>query len=240
MGNPDEEAVLPAFCMLELTIHVEAIVYVFMYNRVRFYVNIIAEKLEGEGEVLHEFNEFKDDLDDPENLSNFEDWILDTLDDFMREAAPTLAPSDRKPITLLEYFSPPTFAFELVNKGGKLCAVQEDYDPKTHGDTSPRTEIVDFLPDDGNESVGSSSAGAIFPAEGVVLRSALPPVPLFSASELERVDDGLRDEELSDIPSKVRRVGTGEVFFFKAGFKDYGYLREMEIPTLTAQSQWQF
>lgn len=138
------------------------------------------------------------------------------------------------PITLLEYFSPPTFAFELVNKGGKLCAVQEHYDPKTYGDTSPRTRIVDVLPDHGDEHPSSSSAGAIFPShciptQGVILRSALPPVPLISASELERIDDGLRDEELSDIPNKVRRVGTGEVFFFKVGFRDHGHLREMEI-----------
>jgi len=57
----------------------------------------------------------------------------------------------------------------------------------------------------------------------------LPPVPIIPASQLERVDDGLRDEELSDIPRKVRRVGTAEVFFFKAGFKCHGHLREIDI-----------
>ncbi|RYP65499.1 hypothetical protein DL769_006300 [Monosporascus sp. CRB-8-3] len=234
MGTPDGETVLPSFCMLELSIHADDIVYVFMRNCVRFYVTIMTEKLEGEGEVLQEFNSFKDDLDDPDNMFCFEEWILSALDDFMHEAAPTPPPGSRKPITLLEYFSPPTFAFKLVNKEGKLCAVQEDYNPATHGDTSPRTRIVDSLPDSESKRLRSSSAEATLPSrciptEGAILRSALPSVPLISASELERIDDGLRNEELSDIPNKVKRVRTGEVFFFKAGFRDHGHLREMEI-----------
>ncbi|KAK3941352.1 hypothetical protein QBC46DRAFT_104501 [Diplogelasinospora grovesii] len=229
------DTAVSSFSMLELWVHGEDIVYVFLFNGTRFYVSITSEKLEGEGELLQKFNDFKDDLDDPDTMFNFEEWVLGTLDDFMQKVAPTPAPGARKPITLLEYFSPPTFAFELVNKEGKLCAIREDYDPQIHGDTSPRTQIVeDSLPRSGRKGSRSSSAGDLLPGQciqsrGAIPRSALPPVPLIPASHLERVDDGLRDEDLSDTPRKVRRVGTAEVFFFKPGFKDHGHLREIDL-----------
>jgi hypothetical protein len=131
----------------------------------------------------------------------------------------------------LDYFSPPTYAFALVNQKGSLYAIQEDYNPQIHGDISPRTRIIDPSP---HSSLGPSSANANPPPdpgvlkEGSVLRSELPPVPLIYASELERADE-LRDEEMSDVPRKVRRRGSGDVFFFKAGFKDHGHLRELEL-----------
>ncbi|KID73428.1 uncharacterized protein G6M90_00g062540 [Metarhizium brunneum] len=217
----EADATTPSFCMLELSVHGDDVVYAFLYNGTRFFVTITAEKLEGEGEILHQFNSFREDIDDPDNMFLFEEWVLGALDDFIRQAAPTRTADASKINTLLEYFSPPTFAFKLVNKEGHLCAIQECYDPDMHGDMSPRTQIVDSLVD--------FSGSHCFDPEEVIIRSTLPPVPVISASKLERVTDGLRPEELSDVPKKVRRTGTDEVFFFKAGFREHGHLRELEI-----------
>lgn len=139
-----------------------------------------------------------------------------SFDDFMQQAAPTPKPGAQKSITLFDYFSPETFAFELINAQGKLFAIQRDYDPRLHGDSSPRTQIIDSSPKSETKN-------------GAILRSALPQVPIFGASQLERVGEGLRDEEMSDVPKKVRKVGSDQVFFFKPGFKDHGHLREMGI-----------
>ncbi|KOS21871.1 Protein kinase C-like 3 [Escovopsis weberi] len=69
---------------------------------------------------------------------------------------------------------------------------------------------------------------SIFGRGGNILRSALPKVPCILASELERVDDdGPVLMELSDVPKKVRRIGTDQLFFFKAAFKHQ--LRELEL-----------
>ena len=227
----DGGAKFPSFCMLDLFISDLAVEYAFVYNGTRFYVTIKAEKLKGEGEFLDEFNKFKDGIDDPDTMFQFEEWILSPLDDFMLKVAPTPEHGTWKTITLLDYFSPPTYAFALVNQKGSLYAIQEDYNPQIHGDISPRTRIIDPSP---HSSLGPSSANANPPPdhgvlkEGSVLRSELPPVPLIYASELERADE-LRDKEMSDVPRKVRRRGSGDVFFFKAGFKDHGHLRELEL-----------
>lgn len=159
----------------------------------------------------------------------FEEWVLAASDGFMRQSAPTQAPGAPKVITLLEYFSPTTFAFKLVNDGGDLRAVQECYNSEMHGDMSPRTEIVDSLAD-------FTDSHHVDPTD-VILRSTLPPVPVIPASKLERVSDGLHAEELSDIPTRVRLVDTNTVFFFKAGDKAHGHLRELEILSQINSSQ---
>ncbi|KAI1105536.1 hypothetical protein F4804DRAFT_304202 [Jackrogersella minutella] len=224
---------IPSYRMLELAVFDENIVYVFMRNAKRFYINIRAETLEGQGALLSDFKKFRDGIDDPDTLFQFEDWVLDALDDFMCRAAPTPAPGSRKSLTLLEYFSAPTFAFQVVNQDEKLFPIQEEYDPELHGRLGPRTQIVNSLPNPDKRCRSSStcSSHTIRPhwGEHVILRSALPNVPLIPASDLERVDDGLHDEESSDIPKKVRHIKTGEVFFFKPGFRDHGHLRELDI-----------
>ncbi|OAQ62430.1 kinase domain-containing protein [Pochonia chlamydosporia 170] len=227
METQDNNAATPSFCMLELSAHSKDIVYVFLYNGTRFFVTISAEDLEGKGELLHQFNNFKAELDDPDNMFHFEEWVLAALDGFMRQAAPTPAPGAPKVITLLEYFSPTTFAFNLVNNEGSLSAVQECYHPEMHGDTSPRTQIVDSLDLTDSHDVDPE----------VILRSTLPSVPVIPASKLERVSEGLCAEELSDIPTKVRHVDTNNVFFFKAGFKDHGHLRELGVLSQINSSQ---
>ena len=232
MQVPDEDNNMSSFTQLELSVYSEDVVFVFLLNGTRFYVSITSKMLEGSGELLQEFRDFKDDVEDPDTMFNFEEWILGALGDDMRQVAPSPAPGVRKPITLLEYFSPPTFAFELVSREGKLCALKQNYDPQIHGDTAPRTRIVQDSPPPRSQRRGSDSSASArgrLPRKGVIPRSVLPQVPHVPASQLERVDDGLHDEQLSDIPSKVRRVGTAEIFFFKAALKQHGHLREMEI-----------
>ncbi|KAK2611946.1 hypothetical protein QQS21_002052 [Conoideocrella luteorostrata] len=218
MDASETDAAAMSFCMLELSVHGDGVVYAFLYHGIRFFVTITAKDLEGEGDHLHYFSNLREDLDDPDNMFAFEEWVLDALDGFLCQVAPNPAPGSVKAVTLLEYFSPSTFAFKLVNIAGRLCAVQECYDPDTHGDTTPRTQIIDSLVN--------------FPGvdpEEVILRTTLPAVPIIPAASLERVSDDSLSEELSDIPKKVRRVGTNEVFFFKGGFKGQGHLRELKM-----------
>lgn len=233
MATPGKDDPVPAFCMLDLFDHDDNIGYVFMLNGARFYITIMAEKLEGAGDVINEFKDFKDDLDDSDNMFNFEEWVLGALDEFTCKLAPAVAV--RKPITLLDYFSPPTYAFELINDRGRLRAIQQSYTPEIHGDTSPRIQIVDVVPNhDSMQTPQSLIRDALFRpsalgSESLILRSSLPSVLHIPASQLQRVDDALGDEELSDIPTKVRRVGIENAFFFKGGFRDQGFRRELEI-----------
>ena len=203
--------------MLELSIYGIGAEYAFMYNGKRFYITISAEKLRGKGTLLNDFEKFENDIDDPDTMFQFEEWILDSLDDLMQQAAPTPEPGAQTSITLFNYFSAETFSFELINEQGKLSAIQRDYYPLFHGDSRPRTQIVDSSPE-----LETSRNGAI-------LRSSLPPVPIFRASQLKRVGEGLRDEEMSDVPKSVRKVGSDHLFFFKSGLKDHGHLREIQI-----------
>ncbi|KAI1144261.1 hypothetical protein F5Y05DRAFT_364157 [Hypoxylon sp. FL0543] len=225
---------VPSYCMLDLMVFEKCITYVFMYNLKQFYVHISEDRLKGRGDLLSNFKRLKDGIDDVEIMHEFENWVLGALNNFMSEVAPTPAPGSRKSLTLLEYFSAPAFAMFFINQTGKLRPVREEYHPEHHGRMGPRTQIVDSLPDPEDRSPNPPSHGFDHAThsmgiEGRVLRSDLPNVPLISASELERVDDELSDKELSDVPKKVRRVGTGEIYFFKAGLKDHGHLREMGI-----------
>lgn len=146
----DADNAIPSYRILDLAVLTENIVHVFMYNLKRFYVIIIAENLEGKGNLLNKFKRFRDDIDEPETMFQFEDWVLGALDDFMRKEALTLAPGFRESLTLFEYLptfrllpSPSTFAFYLVKRDGKLCPTQQQYDPELHARISPRTRIID-------------------------------------------------------------------------------------------------
>jgi hypothetical protein len=171
--------------------------------------------------LLEEFIAFRDDLDDPDTPFQFEEWVLAALQTFIQDKAPTPKAGTRAPVTLLDFFSPPTFAFQLMNENGKIRAIQEPYLPQIHGDLSPRTRIVDISTDVPAPNATSDNR--------VLLRSELHSVPLILASALERVNDNLHDYEMSDVPTKVRRRESNEVFFFKAGFKDHSHFREIEL-----------
>lgn len=216
MKVADGETTGPSFRTLDLLVHDLGLNYAFMYNYLRFHITISAENLRGEGSLLDEFNNFKDDLDNPDRYLQFEKWVLEPLNYVLERVAATSAIRHRKPITLLEYFSPPTFAFTLVNKEGNLYALQESYDPQIHGDSSPRTPVVISLP---NSQLEPSFATA----------SSLRPLPLIPASELELVESGPRDYEMSHVPKTVRRLRSNDVLFFKPGFRDHGHLREIQL-----------
>ncbi|RSL52995.1 hypothetical protein CEP54_010638 [Fusarium duplospermum] len=206
--------------MLELSQSDLGVEYAFIYNCARVYVTIVCQDLEGEGSISEEFNNFRNDLDNPDTLFQFEEWILDPLQPFLDEEAPT--PSCHEPMPLLQYFSPRTFAFKFVNKKGQLDPIQLNYDPTINGDSSPRTQIV-------NVPTSSPRHRDSHTKDGAVLRSALPPVPLILASEVIRADN-LGDEEISDIPKKVKQSSQPDrLLFFKAGLRDHGHLREMEL-----------
>ncbi|KAM6511302.1 hypothetical protein FALCPG4_016304 [Fusarium falciforme] len=214
--------------MLELSQSELGVEYAFIYNCARVYVTIISQDLEGEGSILEAFNGFRNDLDDPDTLFQFEVWILGPLQPFLDKEAPT--PSRHEPMSLLQYFSPRAFAFKFVNKKGQLDAIQLNYDPAVNGDSSPKTHIV-------NVPASLPQLRDRQSKDGVVLRSALPPVPLIAASELVRAGN-LGDEESSDIPRKVqRRSQPDQPLFFKEGLKDHGHLREMELLGQIARSR---
>ncbi|KAK5996761.1 hypothetical protein PT974_02102 [Cladobotryum mycophilum] len=207
----DAQEPLPSYCMLDLAITGQTIHYAFMYNGKRFYVTISADKLQGRGGLLDEFAKFAMDLDDLDTMFQFEDWVLDALDGFISEVAPAAAASPepelearKKPITLLDFLGARRMRWSW-------------------------TRIVDqpSLPDLKAAAAASGGSGKGCSNGSHILRSELPNVPCIYASELERIDDGPGLLEFSDVPKKVRRIGTDQVFFFKGGFKYH--LREMQL-----------
>ncbi|KAK7408683.1 hypothetical protein QQX98_009151 [Neonectria punicea] len=223
-NNVDNGAVLfPSHCIADFGDHVN---HIFMYNLKRFYVTIQRKELKGKGGLLETLDNFRENIEDPDTLFEFEDWVLDALDSFLKALAPTPGPGTPKTLTLLDYFSPPTCAFRLVNDGGSLRGIQENYDPQSQGDSSPRTQIVDeaqsYHPDDTDGPL--------------LLRSALPITRVFRASELVKVDEGGSSADESDVPRKVSPVGSDDVFFFKLGYQSHGHLREFNILSLIDNS----
>ena len=67
-----------SFSMLEMVTLDNAISYTFMCHNKRFILDISAEYLEGEGGLVDEFYEFKDNIDDPDILCDFETCGLST------------------------------------------------------------------------------------------------------------------------------------------------------------------
>ncbi|KAF5011563.1 hypothetical protein FDECE_2328 [Fusarium decemcellulare] len=224
----DNDGAGPSFCMLEMMICDDTVYYVFMCNGKRFHITIEANNLKGEGNLREEFIKFKDD---PDAMEEFQDWLLKPLEEAMNGLAPIPAQETRNPTTLLDYFSAPIFPFALINKDGVLHAVPEEYDPDLHDDPNPRTQIVDKYPDS-TFGPSPSDADSLMLRDmysDLILCSALPPVPLIPASELKRVEDGLRSYEFSDIPKKVQRNGSTEMLYFEPGFKSDGHRREIEM-----------
>ncbi|KAI1172770.1 hypothetical protein F4777DRAFT_491045 [Nemania sp. FL0916] len=219
-----ERGVFWSYRMLDLQDIGYDILHIFELNDVRFHVRILAQDLEGDDQLFSKFTRLRDGLQEWDIWPECEDWVLDTLKDELRILAPKPPHGARKSITLQEYFDPPTHAFKLVNRDSKLVPVQEIYDPQHHGITNPRTHIVDAMPEPQPRRFHLFEED-----QGYILRSSLPSVPLIPASQLERFDDGLKDFELSNPVKKVRRVRASEALFFKAGFRDNGYIREIDM-----------
>ncbi|KAJ3549146.1 hypothetical protein NM208_g658 [Fusarium decemcellulare] len=224
----DKDGAGPSFGMLEMAICDGTVYYVFMCNRKRFHITIKANNLKGEGNLLQEFIKFRDDPGAPQE---FEDWLLKPLKEVMDTLAPVPAQDNRNLKTLLDYFSAPIFPFALINKNGVLHAVPEEYDPDLHDDPNPRTQIVDKYPDYpfGPSPSDADSLLLHDMYSDLILRSALPPVPLIPASEVERVEDELHSYERSDIPRRVQRRGSTEMLYFEPGFKSDDRRREIEM-----------
>ncbi|KAH6714133.1 kinase-like domain-containing protein [Leptodontidium sp. MPI-SDFR-AT-0119] len=209
-----------SFSMQEMVTLEDSISYTFMSRDKRFIIEIAAERLGGEGSLVDEFYEFKDDIDDPDILCDFETWAIGPIHERVKQLVPLPISS---PTTLLEYYDPETYVFELFNEGGILKANELAFDPKIFGDASPKVAIIENA-----ESRLSSSREV--PRDVIVSRSALPTVPLVPASQLVRAA-GLDsvEEMMCEILRIVRKVNTTDEFFFKSGDKRHGFQREVEI-----------
>ncbi|RDL34549.1 Uncharacterized protein BP5553_07677 [Venustampulla echinocandica] len=209
-----------SFSMLEMVTLEDSISYIFMSRNKRFIIEIAAEHLEGEGSLIDEFYEFKDDIDDPDILCDFETWAIGPIHERVKQLVPVAI---SRPTTLLEYYDPQTYVFELFNDGGILKANELAFDQEIFGDASPKVAIIE-------NAESRLSPSHEIPRDGIVSRSALPTVPLTPASKLVRAAglDSL-EEVMCEIPRIVRKVNTTDEFFFKAGDKRHGFQREVEI-----------
>ncbi len=240
-----------SFSMLEMVILDDAISYTFMCRNKRFIVDISAESLRGEGELVDTFYEFKDDIDDPDIFCDFETWVIDAVDEHIKRLAPAPDPASRMPTTLLEYYHAETFAIELVNRNGMLEAIEHPYDRRIHGDTSPKVTIVDSDIYDSSSGTVSLTNPAAHPCreerdgpllgiptpghaatggKAIIRRSVLPTVPFLPASQLARTasPDSI-EEEMCQVPRVVRNVNTDQEYFFKAAYDQHGFQREIEV-----------
>lgn len=103
--------------MQEMVSLEDSISYTFMSRNKRFIIEIGAEHLEGEGNLVDEFYEFKDDMDDPDILCDFERWAINAIHDQVKQLVPVAV---SRPTTLLDYYDPEIHVFELFNDGGVL------------------------------------------------------------------------------------------------------------------------
>lgn len=208
-----------SFSMRDMVTLEDSISYTFMSRNKRFIIEIAAKRLEGESGLLDEFYTFKDDLDDPDILCDFETWAIGPIHERVMQLVPVAV---SRPTTLLEYHAPETFVFELFNEGGVLKAKELAFDPNIFGDPSPKVAIIE-------NAASQLSSSHEEPRDGVVLRSALPTVPLVAASKLVRAAglDSI-EEIMCEVPQIVRRVDSTDEFFFKSADKRHGFQREVE------------
>ncbi|KAL7925180.1 hypothetical protein ACQKWADRAFT_285285 [Trichoderma austrokoningii] len=206
-----------SFSMLDMVTLDDAISYTFMCRNKRFIVDVSAESLGGEGELVDQFYKFKDDIDDPDIFSDFETWAIDAVDEHIKRLAPA---ASQTPTTLLEYYGAETFVFELVNRNGMLKAIEHSYDPEIHGDTSPKVIIVD------SETRNAESTDG----KAIIHRSVIPTVPLLPASQLARsAGPESMEEEMCEVPRNVQMIKTDQEYFFKAAYDGHGFQREVEV-----------
>lgn len=245
---PLTDAVAPvsfSFSMLDMVILYDAVSYIFMCRNKQFIVNISAERLRGEGGLVDTFHKFmEDDLNDPDVYVDFETWVIDAVYEDIQRLAPAPDPTSRVPTTLLEYYGAEKFALELVNSNGVLAAIEHPYDPRLHGDISPRVTIVDTETCDSSTAAPPPADPATHPhpeerdaspprghgSQATVCRSVLPAVPSLPASRLARAT-GLEslEERMCAVPQHVRDVETGREYFFKAANDERGFRREVQV-----------
>ncbi|KAI0508606.1 hypothetical protein F5B22DRAFT_393709 [Xylaria bambusicola] len=207
-----------SFCMLELYDGENYVEYIFKANGKLFVISVHTTDLAGPGSLLEEFNSLRRDLD---RFNKFEDWFLEPAEDFIRSVAPALKSRARQSTTLRDYYSCETFHLKLRNEAGQLHAIQQPYIEQGKESFIPRLKVID------------NAQGVDFHWYDRHYRSiprfSLAGVPRFLASEIERVDDDLRDWELDDRPRKVRQIGTDKVFYFKGAFYNRRCSREIKM-----------
>lgn len=114
-----------------------------------------------------------------------------------------------KPTTLLEYYDPETYIFELFNEGGIWKASELVREAKFFGDPRPKVAII------GNAESRFSSSHQV-PRNGIMSRSVLPNLLLVLRSQLVRATDLDSPEEvMCELPRSVREFNTTDEFFFK-------------------------
>jgi hypothetical protein len=218
--NATSTPTIYSFSMQEMVNLEDSISYTFMSRNKRFIIEIAAECLEGEGNLVDEFYEFKDDMDDPDILCDFETWAINAIHEQVKQLVPVAV---SRPITLLDYYDPEIHVFELFNDGGVLKGKELTFDLEIFGDASPKVAIIE----NAESQLSLSHKG---PRDDVVFRTVLPNVPFVPASQLVRVAGLNSDEEvMCEIPRDVRKVNTTDEFFFKPSYKRHGFQREIEI-----------
>lgn len=221
------------FSMIEMVNFHDAVSYTIMCHNKRFIINVSAEHLEGEGGLVNKLYEFIETLDDdPDAMYDFEDWVLDPMDEHIKRLAPAPAPDSRT--TLLQYYQPETYVFDMVNRNGVLVAIEDSYDPNIHGDSRPIAVIVDddmeFSPNDTSTNTDTDPVTSELDRKRTIHRSALPRVPTIPASQLVRAAGPESiEEKMCEIPRIVRKVDTNQEYFFKAGDDRHGFRREVEL-----------
>lgn len=214
MTSKDEVPFSPySFSTLELFVHSSHISYIFMCCNKRFFIEASVEKLESEDDtnLANTLRRFCANMDDEDTMIEFEDWMYVALLEQLKE----LIPPDEvalKPANLLEYFTPISFYFELTNDNGTLQALQVAFNPTIHKDPSPRLVIV--------EAKIEPNFVDIWPKDVIpncIVRSSLPNVPVFLASQLAPADKpGSVEDDMSLEPKLVRCINTNKIFALEA------------------------
>ncbi|CAG8982277.1 hypothetical protein HYALB_00004511 [Hymenoscyphus albidus] len=114
------------FSIQEMVILEHAISYSMMSRNTRFVIEIAAERLKGEGGLIDEFYQFKPDIGNPDIFCDFETWAIDPIHERVQQLAPIPISTST---SLLDYYDPVTYVFELYNDGGILNANELPFDP---------------------------------------------------------------------------------------------------------------
>lgn len=185
-----------------------------MCNGVRFDIKISPENLKPISETGSQDHSSSLDLqylqllsglendEDGSNVELFEDWVLEPCLPHFKKLTSKRRLSH--PLTLEEYFDPPTFVLELINTDGHLTAVECFDDPNLTSHLRP------------------SVSPSILPTHARV--------PLVKASTIDILPSSHPlDDSTSDFPKKVRIYGTTTQYFFKAASDIDSFLREFNI-----------
>lgn len=133
-----------SFSMLEMVVLEDSISYTSMCGNKRFILDISVENLEGEGDLVDAFYQFKEDLDDHDTFIDFEGWAVDAIDEQLRRLVEIPSSDSDSPTSLQDHYAAEIFVFTLVNRGGVLAGLESEYDPGHHGGPGPKITVVEL------------------------------------------------------------------------------------------------